>query len=59
MTKLVDREIAVMVDALYRRGAKAKTIAAQHGVSDAFVSLLRASVDATIARGVRINIKIY
>jgi len=53
ITKLVDREIAVMVDALYRRGAKAKTIAAQHGVSDAFVSLLRASVDATIARGVK------
>jgi hypothetical protein len=51
--KLVDREIATMIDALYRRGAKAKTIAAQHGVSDAFVSLLRASVDATIARGVK------
>nr|MDO8117893.1 hypothetical protein [Candidatus Sigynarchaeota archaeon] len=51
--KLVDREIATMIDALYRRGAKAKTIAAQHGVSDAFVSLLRTSVDATIARGMK------
>ncbi|MEX2684954.1 MAG: hypothetical protein Q6373_025490, partial [Candidatus Sigynarchaeota archaeon] len=49
----VEREIGEMIDALYRRGAKAKTIAAQHGVSDAFVSLLRSAVDATIARGKR------
>ena len=40
ITKFVEREIGEMIDALYRRGAKAKTIAAQHGVSDAFVSLL-------------------
>ena len=53
ITKFVEREIGEMIDALYRRGAKAKTIAAQHGVSDAFVSLLRSAVDATIARGKR------
>ena len=53
IAKFVEREIGEMIDALYRRGAKAKTIAAQHGVSDAFVSLLRSAVDATIARGKR------
>lgn len=53
IAKLVDREIEEMIDALYRRGAKAKTVAAQHGVSDAFVSLLRSAVDKTIARGVK------
>nr|MDO8117745.1 hypothetical protein [Candidatus Sigynarchaeota archaeon] len=53
IAKFVEREISEMIDALYRRGAKAKTIAAQHGVSDAFVSLLRSAVDATIARGKR------
>ena len=53
IAKFVEREIDEMIDALYRRGAKAKTIAAQHGVSDAFVSLLRSAVDATIARGKR------
>jgi len=53
IAKFVEREIGKMIDALYRRGAKAKTIAAQHGVSDAFVSLLRSAVDETIARGKR------
>jgi hypothetical protein len=53
IAKFVEREIGEMIDALYRRGAKAKTIATQHGVSDAFVSLLRSAVDATIARGKR------
>ena len=53
VAKLVEREIATMIDALYRRGAKAKTVAAMHGVSDAFVSLLRSAVDKTIARGVK------
>ncbi len=53
IAKFVEREIGEMIDALYRRGAKAKTIAAQHGVSDAFVSLLRSAVDATITRGKR------
>nr|MDO8088334.1 hypothetical protein [Candidatus Sigynarchaeum springense] len=46
-------EIEEMIDALYRHGAKAKTIAAQHGVSEAFVSLLRSAVDETIARGMK------
>ena len=47
----IDREITDMIDALYRRGAKAKTVAAEHGVSDAFVSLLRSAVDETITKG--------
>nr|MDO8085360.1 hypothetical protein [Candidatus Sigynarchaeum springense] len=38
IVKLVGHEIEEMIDALYRHGAKAKTIAAQHGVSEAFVS---------------------
>jgi len=49
--ELVAREIGEMIDALYRQGAKAKTIAAKHGVSNAFVSALRSAVDKTIARG--------
>ena len=53
IAKLVHHEIEKMIDALYRHGAKAKTVAAQHGVSDAFVSLLRKTVDETIARGKR------
>jgi transcriptional regulator len=53
IAKFIEREIGMMIDALYRHGAKAKTIAAQYGVSDAFVSLLRSAVDATIARGKR------
>jgi len=53
IAKFVEREIGEMIDALYQRGAKAKTIPSQHGVSDAFVSLLRSAVDATIARGKR------
>jgi hypothetical protein len=40
IAKFVERKIGEMIDALYRRGAKAKTVAAQHFVSDAFVSLL-------------------
>lgn len=53
IAKFVHREIEEMIDALYCRGAKAKTVAAQHGVSDAFMSLLRSAVDETIARGVK------
>nr|MDO8119227.1 hypothetical protein [Candidatus Sigynarchaeota archaeon] len=51
--KLVEREIGEIIDALYRQGAKAKTIAAKHGVSNAFVSTLRSAVDKTIARGLK------
>jgi len=51
--KLVEREIGEMIHELYRQGAKAKTIATKHGVSNAFVSVLRSAVDATIARGLK------
>lgn len=51
IVKLVEREISEIIDALYRRGAKAKTIASAHGVSDALVSTLKSAVDRTITRG--------
>ena len=52
IVKLVQREIKEMIDALYRRGAKAKTIALAHGVSNALVSTLKTAVDHTIASGI-------
>ncbi|HME51692.1 MAG TPA: hypothetical protein VKM55_05705 [Candidatus Lokiarchaeia archaeon] len=50
---LIQSEIKGMIDDLYRRGAKAKTVAESHGVSEGLVSLLKSSVDTAIEQGMQ------
>jgi hypothetical protein len=50
--KLVNREIETIIQEMYVGGVEATTVAAQHGVSDALVSLLRKSTDLAIERGI-------
>lgn len=50
---LIQRVITDMVEDLYRRGAKAKTVAESHGVSEGLVSFLKSSVDKAIERGMQ------
>jgi hypothetical protein len=48
---MVDREVECMISQLYLEGAKGKTVAKQHGVSDTFISFLRDEVERTITAG--------
>jgi hypothetical protein len=45
-------QLGSMLRQIYLEGAKAKTVATEHGVSDTFVSFLRDDLDAVIERGV-------
>ena len=49
--ELINRDIENMIYQLYIKGAKGKTIANQHGVSEAMVSFLRDEVDQVIEHG--------
>jgi transposase-like protein len=49
--QMIKAEIRQMVEDLYRRGAKAKTVAEAHGVSEGLVSFLKSSVDKAIELG--------
>lgn len=49
--RLVNRDVEAMVRELYLEGAKGKSVASQHGVSEAFVSFLRDEVAHAIERG--------
>lgn len=51
--RMVESEVKDMIDDLYRRGAKAKTVAGTHGMSEAMVSLFRSQVDKAIERGLQ------
>ena len=49
--ELVNGKIESMIREIYLEGAKAKTVASSHGVSDTFVSFLRDEVDDVIENG--------
>jgi hypothetical protein len=48
----IQREVEVMIEQLYMRGAKGNSVADEYGVSPSFVSFLRAAVDAAIKNGI-------
>lgn len=49
---LVNDELVKMLGALYLQGAKAKTVAAEHEVSETFISFLRDDLDQVIEQGI-------
>lgn len=48
---MIHELLGKMVKEIYVHGAKAKTVALNHGVSESFVSVIRDEVDAAIERG--------
>jgi len=48
----IQREVQEMIEQLYLRGAKGKSVADEYGVSPSFVSFLRAAIDAAIEHGI-------